>query len=426
VYALFILNLLAAAASAAPGDFLFKITSPDPQPGGGFGSVISAVDGDILVGAPTLSVGGGALGRAYLFDGQTGKLKVTFDNPEPTDLDLFGESLAGGDGRVFVSTGGVVPRVYAFDTKTGQSLFTIHEPLRPGGSNFGSALAFGSGSLAASNPSFDGPFEGVGRAYLFDGATGRLQLALPNPEPKAGDAFGIADSLAVYDNRAVAGANQDDLPGDDHPDGDNPGRVWVFDRLTGETVFILENPNPQKPPPFFLSDGFGSAVAANENVIAVGAWRDETSGIDNSGTVYLFDGQTGSLRHTLFSPHLESGGGFGFSLAVTPEGNVLTSARADVNGVDNAGRAYLFDGRTGSLLLDIPSPEPIASAAFGWSLAAFDNRLAVSDFTGNVYVFESIPEPSALVLTGSLVATLLAVCLLRSREVARLSANRST
>jgi outer membrane protein assembly factor BamB len=408
-------------ALAAPGDLLYKITSPEPQPGGGFGSVIAAVDGDILIGAPTLSVGGGALGRAYLFDGQTGKHKVTFNNPEPTDIDLFGESLTGGDGRVFVSTGGVVPRVYAFDTTTGDSLYTIHEPLRPGGSHFGAALAYGAGSLAVSNPTYSEPFINVGRAYLFEGHTGRLEHLLSNPQPKAGDGFGVSDSLAVYGNRAVVGADGDDLPGDDRLPGDNPGRAWILDRLTGETVFVLDNPNPDKLPPQFLSDSFGSMVAANEHVIAVGAMLDDTNGMENSGTVYIFDSATGALRHTLFSPHAQTRHEFGFSLAVTEDGNVLAgSPRTSVGAIPGAGHAYLFDGLTGDLLLDITNPEPSLSSSFGWSVAAFDNRLAVGDLRGNVYVFESIPEPSTLILAGSLLCTVMAMRHIRSLRKKRM------
>jgi outer membrane protein assembly factor BamB len=377
--------------------------------------VISTVDGDILIGAPTLNVGGGALGRAYLFDGQTGKLKSTFNNPEPTNLDLFGESLTGGDGRVFVSAGGVVPRVYAFDTKTGDSLYTIHEPLRPGGSNFGTALTYGSGSLLVSNPSYSQPFNVVGRAYLFAGDAGTLQHVLANPQPKAGDAFGIGDSLAIYGDSVVVGSHFDDLPGDDDPDGDNPGRVWVFDRLTGETSFVLDNPNPEKPAPLFFSDGFGREVAANEHVIAVGARLDDTSGFQDSGTVYLFDSATGALRHTLFGPHAQARHEFGFSLALTEDGNVLAgSPRTSVGAIQNAGHAYLFDGLTGDLLLDITNPEPSLSSSFGWSVAALDNRLAVGDLRGNVYVFESIPEPSTLILAGSLLCTVMAMRHIRS------------
>jgi outer membrane protein assembly factor BamB len=389
---------------------LFKITSPDPQPGAWFGNVISVVDGDILVSEPIRRLGLGidARGRAYLFDGKSGALKTTFDNPEPTRNDVFGQAAVGGDGRVFIRTNAADPRIYAFDAKNGDVLYTIRDP---DGENLdvGGHLAYGSGSLLTAAPAYSGvPFvaQSIGRAYLFDAATGQLLRPLPNPEPMGGDTFGNGVSpLALFGNRAVIGAQWDSVLNDPSPDADDIGRVWVLDRLTGETILTLENPNPAKGPPHFFSDWFGSTVAANQHVIAVGAMNDDTIGIDDAGTVYVYDSKTGGLRHTLFSPRLERDGEFGQSLAVTPEGNVLVGAWAhDINGVENVGHAYLFDGLTGNLLLDIPNPDPSRNAAFGWRVAAMDNRLIVGDFasTEGIYVFESIPEPSSVVLVASL------------------------
>jgi hypothetical protein len=197
-------------------------------------------------------------------------------------------------------------------------------------------------------------------------------------------------------------------------------RAWVFDRLTGETRFVLENPNPQKLPPLFISGRFGGMVAANANVIAVGARLDDTSDLEDSGTVYLFDGATGALRHTLFSPHATTGHEFGFSLAVAGDGNVLAGSPAtSVLAIQGAGHAYLFDGLTGNLLLDISNPEPSAFASFGWSVASIDNHLAVGDLRGNVYVFESIPEPSTLALSGLHLCAAVALWRIRSLSAKR-------
>jgi outer membrane protein assembly factor BamB len=351
-------------------------------------------------------MGTNALGRAYLFDGQNGQLKLTFNNPEPANQDDFGEALTGGDGRVFITTNGIIDRIYAFSADTGEPLYTAYHPDGPRGGSFGNSLAYGHGGLLVSNPSHSVPFDTVGLVYLLDASTGQIVRPIENPEPKAGDLFGIGPSLAIFGNRAVVGAEVDDLPGDDRPDGDNPGRVWVFDRLSGQTAFVLDNPNPSKGPPFFFSDSFGFTVAANEHVIAVGAQEDDTSGISDSGTVYVFDGATGALRHTLFGPHLELDSQFGRSISVTPAGNVLVGARTTVDEIPRAGHAYLFDGLTGNLLLDIPHPEATPSAAFGWSVAAIDDsRLVVGDFLGGVYVIEGIPEPASLTLAiGTFIA----------------------
>jgi outer membrane protein assembly factor BamB len=401
-------------ALAAPGDLLFKLTAPDPQPGAGFGRVVATVDGDILVGEPArqyLPID--APGRAYLFDGQTGKLKWTFNNPDPTNQDVFGHAVTGGDGRVFISTSGLESRVYGFDVKSGQLLHAIYDP-DGHGDTFGTGATYGNGSLLVGSPAYSPNLQmrSVGRAYLFDGATGDLQRTLPNPEPKATDIFGSGFGMAVFDNRAIVGAQLDDLSDDQRPDGENVGRVWVFDRTTGQTVFTLENPNPQTPLPLNLPDSFGRSVAANDQIIVVGADDDDTSGINGSGTVYVFDSDTGALRHTLFSPQLEDNGTFGSSVAVTREGNIVVGAwNVSVDGIPGAGHAYLFDGVSGSLLLDLTNPEPDRFEGFGWAVAAADGRIFVATgdadpngFTnaGAAYVFEGIPEPNsmALAVTG--------------------------
>lgn len=371
---------------------------------------LTAADGNLLVGEPRrYDPETGALGQAYLFNGDSGDLIATFENPEPADLDVFGEGLAGGDGRVFVAAKGLGNRVYGYDAATGQLLTRIDDP--DGGPNgFGGALSYGNGLLVASSPSYDHSSESpnAGRAYAIDPNSGELAQRLANPEPKWNDGFGTA--VATFGDWAVIGAMGDDLPGDDGPVGEDPGRVWVLDRNTGETVFTLENPNPEAE--FF--DWFGWSLAANEQFIVVGAQEDGTNGED-SGTVYVFDSQTGSLLHTLFSPHVELNGEFGRSVALTPSGDVIVGAwGAKVDNVEGAGRVFLFDGETGDLLLDIPNPDPAGAMAFGWSVAAIGEKLAVgTPYTngelpaaGIVYVFDAyaVPEPSAVQIVSWLIA----------------------
>jgi hypothetical protein len=231
-----------------------------------------------------------------------------------------------------------------------------------------------------------------------------LNLSIPNPEPSRQEVFGVGIPLAVFGEKIAVGSFTDDS---------FDGRIWVFDRVSGSVLFTLENPDPHRPPPQNLPDWFGWSVAANEEIIIVGSREDDKSGVDGSGTAYVFDSNSGALLHTVFSPQPESNGEFGRSVAVTSDGNILVGAwGTSVNGIEGAGRAYLFDGGTGDLLLDIPNPEPQEFALFGWSVAAVGNRLAVGAIngvsgevpsTGSVYVFASVPEPSTAVLTGALV-----------------------
>jgi outer membrane protein assembly factor BamB len=386
--------LSAASASqkahAAGGELLFQLRAPNPEAGGSFGMTLAVADGHLLVGEPRrYDLKTGAQGMAHLFDGDSGGLIATFENPEPADLDVY--------------------RVYGYDAATGELLMRIEDP-DGGPHGFGGALAYGNGLLVASSPSYDHSSESpnAGRAYAIDPTSGKLAQKLANPEPKWNDVFGGA--VAAFGDRVVIGAILDDLPGDDGPDDKNPGRVWVLDRDSSETIFTLENPNPEDQG----FDWFGFSLAANEQFIVVGAQEDETNGED-SGTVYVFDSQTGNLLHTLFSPHVEQNGEFGRSVALTPAGDVIVGAwGAKVDGVEGAGRVFLFDGETGDLLLDLPNPDPVGAMAFGWSVAAIGEKLAVgTPYTngalpgaGIVYVFDAytVPEPCAVQVAIWLIA----------------------
>jgi hypothetical protein len=389
-------------------ELLFKLTAPEPQLAAHFGETLAVADGDILIGEPLYWEGNEPyVGQAHLFDGQSGQLEMTYRNPRPMREDQFGAALAGGDGRVFVSGSGLnnENRVYVYDKGSGDVLHEIESPLTRF-EGFGSALAYGHGTLLVSSPSFSavGQQFPIGRAHLFSAESGDLIRTVPNPEPKQVDGFATGASVAVLSNKVIIGAMLNDLPNDTRPDGDNPGRVWVLNRENGEVAFTLENPNPESR--FF--DWFGWTVAANEEFIVVGAREDATSGAEGAGTVYVFDTDSGQLLHTLFSPQNQEAGEFGRAVALTPSGDVVVGAWAtNVGDVERAGRAYLFDGETGSLLLDIPNPEPSLSADFGWSVAAIENLIIVGarDATvngnlsaGAVYVFEIIPEPSGFVM----------------------------
>jgi FG-GAP repeat len=394
-----------AVVIAAPGDLLFKLTAPDPEPGAAFGKVLAAVDGDILVSEPArLDIPIDAPGRAYLYDGATGQLKHTFNNPQITDQDVFAHALTGGDGQVFICTRGVTERIYAFSTATGELVRTIYEP--EGKSiNFGTGVAYGQGVLAVSSPSLTvNGMNAVGQGYLFDAGSGELVRTIPHPDPDGFEAFGSGISVAVFGDKVAFGTINDAA---------SDGRVWVFDRQTGAVAYALENPNPDRipGPPLNLSDWFGWSVAANEKIIVVSAQEDDPNDVDGAGSVYVFDSDTGALLRTLISPHLEVNGEFGRSVAVTGRGDVLVGAwRTSVNGVEGAGHVYLFDGKSGDLLLDIPNPAPDGFGVFGWSVAAIGDNIVIGapastvdglPSSGAVYVYAGVPEPGAAVIALS-------------------------
>ena len=69
----------------------------------GFGNSVAALGGDVLVGDPAEFPAGG---EAYLFDGMTGELLHTFENPTPNGGDEFGLAVAADGNRVLIGDWG--------------------------------------------------------------------------------------------------------------------------------------------------------------------------------------------------------------------------------------------------------------------------------------------------------------------------------
>ncbi len=90
--------------SGTTGTLIRTFTNPAPAGGDQFGSAVASVGSNvmILVGAPLNDASNA--GSAYLFDGTTGAVIQTFDNPSPGTDDRFGFSVAGIGNKVLIGT----------------------------------------------------------------------------------------------------------------------------------------------------------------------------------------------------------------------------------------------------------------------------------------------------------------------------------
>ena len=87
------------------GDVLRTFHNPNPAVNDNFGCTIAVVGGNVLVGANQANGNGFNVGAAYLFDGSTGVLLHTFENPTPAWLDYFGcQVMALGKNIVITAT----------------------------------------------------------------------------------------------------------------------------------------------------------------------------------------------------------------------------------------------------------------------------------------------------------------------------------
>jgi hypothetical protein len=130
----------AAHVFDSDGTAVRTIVAPMSDPFSGFGESVGAVGSDPLVGANLDDTAGPDAGAAYRFDGASGNLLQTFLNPNPApdsfgSRDFFGFAMTGLGNDVLVSApnedmgaqdAGVA---YLFDGTTGQVLRTIENPM---------------------------------------------------------------------------------------------------------------------------------------------------------------------------------------------------------------------------------------------------------------------------------------------------------
>ncbi|HSV05081.1 MAG TPA: hypothetical protein VLI07_01135 [Candidatus Binatus sp.] len=158
----------------------------------------------------------------------------------------------------------------------------------------------------------------------------------------------------------------------------------------------------QKPTPL-IGDHFGSSVAGVGMKVLVGAPDALSAGVD-AGTAYLFDARTGSLLLTFQKPAPTGGEQFGLTVAAAGD-NVLVAAPSDAQG----GHVYLFDGTTGALLRTFADPAAQADDQFGAAIAWADGKVLIGapgDQTGGLvnagaaYLFDTTTGARLQTLRG--------------------------
>ena len=387
---------LAYIFNATTGALVTTLNNPSPANGFGFGASVAVSGNTLVVGAERYNTGANDYGWAYVFDTTTGALVATLNNPTPADDDYFGVSVAVSGTTVVVAayyddTGATdAGSAYVFNGTTGALVATLNNPTPAEYDTFGASVAVSGNIVVVGAPYDDTGAEDAGSAYVFNAATGALVATLNNPSPESSDFFG--SSVAVAGNTVVVGAYGDDTWAEDS------GSAYVFNATTGALIATLNSPTPT------LYGSFGYSVAVSGNTVVVGAYGDYTGGYQ-SGSAYVFDATSGALVATLNNPTPADYDNFGVSVAVS--GNiVVVGAYQDDTGAEDAGSAYVFDATTGALVATLTNPTPASGDYFGWSVAVSDNTVIIGAFgdstgttyAGSAYVFNAT--------SGALVATL--------------------
>ncbi len=214
----------------------------------------------------------------------------------------------------------------------------------------------------------------LGRAYAISSATGERVTTFVTGTPidatdgRFGAALaGVPDLDGDGRGEVLIGA-----PGERVAGALAAGRAYVLAGPTGDVLLTLPNPNPA------AGEQFGWSVAVVPSVnphprpdFAVGMPTATVQGVEDAGWVYVFDGVTGGNWDQISSTAGTADARFGH--AIVGLADVNDDGRGDLligaPGADGGrGRAYIHSGADGALLRTVVSPLP-SSQAFGWALA---------------------------------------------------------
>jgi hypothetical protein len=152
------------------------------------------------------------------------------------------------------------------------------------------------------------------------------------------------------------------------------GRVYVFSGANGALLYSIISPKAD------LLPSFGAAVAGGQDLnkdrvpdIVIGAPLQA----GYRGAAYVYSGTDGTLVRKLKAPVSQTFARFGASVYVSTDitgdrrGDIIVAAPGqDVNGVDAAGQAYIYNGTNGRLFATLSSASPQTHAAFGLGLGS--------------------------------------------------------
>ena len=360
------LGIAMPAASQTINEDL-KLTASDAATADNFGSAIAIDNGIVAVGMYLDDENGTNSGSAYLFDASTGKqlFKLLPDDGDADDW--FGYSIAIDNGIVAVGAhkhndnGIDSGSAYLFNASSGMQIFKLLPSDGAEGDGFGKSIDIDNGVVAIGSMRDDDNGTNSGSAYLFDAYTGTQLLKLIPNEDTAYDNFGWSISI---DNGIVAvGSLGDDANGPDS------GSAYLFDASVGTQLFKL------LPSDGTAFDNFGSSIAIDNGIVAVGANRDDDNG-GYSGSAYLFDANTGDQSFKLSPSDSASDDYFGYSIAID---NGIVAVGSRINSVfeNRPGSAYLFDASTGVQISKLLHTNGVAGDWFGYSIAINANAVAV-------------------------------------------------
>ncbi len=286
-----------------------------------------------------------------------------------------------GSAYIFVKSGGVWPTT---------------ETLILGGSaafdEFGASIAVNGNTVVVGGRSADpSGVSGAGAAWIYERSGGTWSAAIvakiTASDKAADDQF--SNSLVIENNTIVVGVQRSD------PGGvSSAGAVYIFEKsgtwpLT-ETVKITASDKAS-------TDQFGASVSISGNYLAVGADTEDTGGT-NSGSVYIFE-KSGTWPLTETQKVMASDSIFNgyFGQAVSIDGSRLAIGARGDNG--DIGAVYIFNrGANWAESQKIVASDAVAGDSFSYFSVALSGNVLFAGSSnadpagvnnqGKAYIFE--------------------------------------
>ena len=396
ILSLFIVAIVVQVRAEEEYHVAATIQSPEPFAGAQLGYMVTFNDGILVVSDKNAKVEGVIAGKAYIYDSE-GNLKATLQSPEPEDSAGFSYSLdVSGDLIVIGQNKGERAAqldAYVFN-HNGSLITTLRSPTPENQNSFGYAVAVDEDIIVVSDPAFVIDDKGkAGIVYVYDSKGSLLETIQP-PTPGIYHWFGRA--IAVSGRTIVIG---EVVTGQSYgPVG--PSKVYLFD-IDGSLLATLHPQDPES------AINYGNTVDIQGGVIAVGDSWAEVDGKVKAGRVYLYD-REGNLLRTIQAPEPQEAAHFGSWVDISGDKIAIGEWKADIETI-NEGRAYLFD-TDGNLLATLQAPEPEPGAYFGWAVAVYGDIVVVVarnaeveglSQAGKVYIFKPGAEAESEAEAGA-------------------------
>lgn len=373
------------------------LVSPTPGNPDVFGTAVAMEGGLAVIGShnddvPDANDAGSVF--IYVRRNSVWELSAQLFSPSPRTGAQFGRAVAiSGDliavsePRRHVGTAFNCGAVHIYRRHSAAWLheFTITPAAPQFDADFGGKIAMHADTVAVAASGEDSQFlEDVGYAYIFRRQGNTWTQSFRYSDPNAPEYGLFPDALDLQGNTAVFTSNTNFIPS-----GVQAGQALVFNRDAQGVWSLLTRLSPADGR---QADKFGDAVALSGNRLAVGAGDADIGTVQNAGAVYIFSRNatswTQSAKLTHESPSTSDR--FGTALAADADLLAVGSQHDDTPRGTDSGSVALFtytgiNWTRGPLLT---APDGAANDFFGGSVTASQGQLVVgaySDDLGSIF-----------------------------------------